>query len=741
MSSVNPTQPPQLAEADLPEGWALAKLSDVTHKVPNIKPEEEPERVFQYVDISGVDNDAFQIVETKEFPGTEAPSRARRPIKAGDVLFSNVRTYLKNIAVVPSQLDGQVASTGFTVLRPNGAVLTDFLYRWVLTDRFVDAVTPQQTGSSYPATTDRVVREQMIPLPPLAEQERIVAKVEALLSRLRSVRQRLAATGGILKHFRQAVLAHACSGKLTEAWRANRDVESAEMLLTNAVREKDFRHQDACRTAESEGRRKPPKPKGLKPTPVRTSDLPVIPDEWVWTTFDHVAHDITVGFVGPMQSEYQPTGVPFLRSLNVRGFRFEPKDLKFVSREFHQRLGKSALHPGDIVTVRSGNPGTTCVIPPELADANCSDLVITRPTSSLVPQYAAIFINSEATLRHIESVKVGIAQGHFNIGSMRETPLALPPVAEQQEIVRRVEVLFALASSIEQHVQAATKRAEALTQSILARAFRGELVPTEADLARAEGRDYEPAEQLLARIRAEGEVPVEQVKARKTRSTRADRPAKGKRGIAYKRAALAAYAIDRLHERETFGRTQLEKVLYLTQHHLGIDLMLEFKRLAAGPFDEAVIRMESLAAKRGWFATRKRKPYGYRYHPGHHIEDRLGAARHILGNRLEEMDRLMGWLAEMNTEQAELMATTFAAWNDLLIDGRQSNDADIVAEVRGWDESKQRFSPERIQVTIAWLRDKGFVPRGIGPHTLVARDDHRPAETPRRKTTRKIGHS
>ncbi len=91
----------------------------------------------------------------------------------------------------------------------------------------------------------------------------------------------------------------------------------------------------------------------------------------------------------------------------------------------------------------------------------------------------------------------------MNLGMIRSTMVPIPPLLEQHEVVRRVEVLFALADAIEQRVAAATARAERLTQAILAKAFRGELVPTEAELARAEGRDYEPASALLERIKRE----------------------------------------------------------------------------------------------------------------------------------------------------------------------------------------------------------------------------------------------
>jgi type I restriction enzyme S subunit len=102
--------------------------------------------------------------------------------------------------------------------------------------------------------------------------------------------------------------------------------------------------------------------------------------------------------------------------------------------------------------------------------------------------------------------ETGMAQPHFNIGAMRVKPFPLPPLAEQHEIVRRVEALFALADKIESRVALATQRVEKTTQAILAKAFRGELVPTEAELARQQNRNYEPATALLERIRAEREA-------------------------------------------------------------------------------------------------------------------------------------------------------------------------------------------------------------------------------------------
>lgn len=102
---------------------------------------------------------------------------------------------------------------------------------------------------------------------------------------------------------------------------------------------------------------------------------------------EDVCDEITVGHVGPMADSYLPTGIPFLRSQNVRPFKFDPKEIKYVSPEFHAKLKKSALKPGDVVVTRTGaNVGQCCIIPKDLDVANCSDLVILRASKEVTIQ-------------------------------------------------------------------------------------------------------------------------------------------------------------------------------------------------------------------------------------------------------------------------------------------------------------------------------------------------------------------
>lgn len=303
-----------------------------------------------------------------------------------------------------------------------------------------------------------------IGLPPLAEQTRIAAKLDELLAQVDTLKARIDSIPALLKRFRQSVLAAAVSGRLTEEWRVGRAAQATE----------------------------------------EESTLP----GWTQTVFGEICREITVGYVGKMADQYREEGVPFLRSQNVRPMRFSPENILYISEEFHSSIFKSRLEPGDLAVVRSGAPGVTCVIPESLPIANCSDLVIARPSERLNSWFGCIYMNSEVAQRNVADNQVGVAQQHFNVGSMKKMPINLPPLEEQTEIVRRVEQLFAFADQLEAKVNEARTRIDRLTQSILAKAFRGELVPQDPN--------DEPASVLLERIQAQrASAP----KARRTRKT------------------------------------------------------------------------------------------------------------------------------------------------------------------------------------------------------------------------------
>ncbi|MBE7542825.1 MAG: restriction endonuclease subunit S [Bryobacteraceae bacterium] len=147
-----------------------------------------------------------------------------------------------------------------------------------------------------------------------------------------------------------------------------------------------------------------------------------------------VCREITVGHVGPMADQYVENGIPFLRSQNVMPFRLDGSNLKYISDSFHQRLKKSALGPGDVVVVRTGYPGTACVIPDRLLVANCADLVVIRPSSEINGHFLSCIFNSAWGKSAVAGSLVGVAQQHFNIGVAKEMLINLPPIEVQQRI-------------------------------------------------------------------------------------------------------------------------------------------------------------------------------------------------------------------------------------------------------------------------------------------------------------------
>lgn len=166
---------------------------------------------------------------------------------------------------------------------------------------------------------------------------------------------------------------------------------------------------------------------------------------WRDVALEDVADELTVGYVGSMASEYVEDGIPFLRSLNVEPFRINKNDLKFITPEFHKRIRKSRLRPGDVVIVRTGKPGACSVVPRWLVDANCSDLVIVRCGKQICNRFLAYYVNTVAA-RHVSAHLVGAVQQHFNVSSARTLRITLPPFAEQEAIAA---VLGALDDKLE----------------------------------------------------------------------------------------------------------------------------------------------------------------------------------------------------------------------------------------------------------------------------------------------------
>jgi type I restriction enzyme S subunit len=198
--------PIEYAKRDLPQSWRWSTLGDVTTRPTKVDPRRFPQDPFRYVDISAIDNKKRAITGARKLFGSAAPTRARQLLCAGDTLYSTVRVYLYNVALVPTDLDGALASTGFAVLRPSSAMDSGFIFNWVQTASFTNAAASLQRGMSYPSVNEPDLLSIGIPVPPLDQQRRIVAAIEDQTSRLDGAKHALITARLRSKVLKQAIL-------------------------------------------------------------------------------------------------------------------------------------------------------------------------------------------------------------------------------------------------------------------------------------------------------------------------------------------------------------------------------------------------------------------------------------------------------------------------------------------------------------------------------------------------------
>jgi type I restriction enzyme S subunit len=230
-----------------------------------------------------------------------------------------------------------------------------------------------------------------------------------------------------------------------------------------------------------------------------------VPENWRSTTMRKLTTIITSGSRG-WAKYYCDEGAFFIRAQDINTDNLQLENVAHVNQPAGAEGRRTRVNTGDLlITITGANVTKAALVRGEIPEAYISQHVaLVRLSNIEWGGFLYLWIISPAHGRkELLKAAYGAGKPGLNLDNIRELVVALPPEPEQHEIVRRVEALFRLADAIEARVAAATTRADRLTQAILAKAFRGELVPTEAELARREGRDYEPASVLLERIKEE----------------------------------------------------------------------------------------------------------------------------------------------------------------------------------------------------------------------------------------------
>ena len=499
-------------EDGVPPGWTRAPLADLTEVNPKkIRPAYEDDESLVFVPMANVAEDARGLLagERKSFA---AIRRGYCQFQPGDVLFAKITPCMENgkVAVVP-EIEPPLGygSTEFFVLRPRTNGIAEWLAWSVSRSQFRRLAQKSMQGAVGQLRVPKAWLESAeVPLAPLPEQHRIVARIEELFAKLDDGIDAFKRAETNLERYRASVLKAAVEGRLTARWRKdNPPDETGEELLRRSLAERRKRWEQEQLAKFADRGRKPPgnwKSSYKEPVAPDTRALPELPEGWCWATVDQMG-DVGSGITkGGRKRVADRRPVPYLRVANVQRGGLDLAEIKTIPAS-ETEIRRYSLRSGDVLFNEGGDRdklGRGCVWRGEIQECLHQNHVFrVRPfLRDYSPDFLSHYGNSSGQEWFFRRATQSVNLASINQTVLRSLPVPVPPAGEQEQIVARVAHELANVERRTMEMGNASAKAASLRQSVLKRAFEGRLVPQDpAD---------EPASVLLDRIRAEREAHV-----------------------------------------------------------------------------------------------------------------------------------------------------------------------------------------------------------------------------------------
>lgn len=404
---------PEFKETEIgrvPVDWSVEQVATLANvDSESLSNKTAAEFSFRYISLGDVDAGKL-LGGYSPITFAEAPSRARRIVKSGDILFATVRPNLKG-HFFARRIDGNViASTGFAVIRARSGIAEPaFIYQSLLS-RNVDAQIEKLTvGSNYPAVNSADIKGLLLPIPPLPEQQKIATILTAVDDKLDIIARRLDATQTLKQGLMQT-------------------------LFSRGVGTQDASGQWVPHGEFKDG------------------ELGEIPASWTAAKLNSHVNKVGSGVTPKGGSDsYLSSGIPLIRSQNVLVGRLSLDDVVFISPEQHGKMRNSALSPNDVLlNITGASIGRCAVLPADFDVGNVNQHVcIIRTEASLNPRFLCQYLNSEMGQKQVGRFQAGGNREGLNYQQIRSFDVPLPPVPEQHEIAtvlgcidEKVEVLM-----------------------------------------------------------------------------------------------------------------------------------------------------------------------------------------------------------------------------------------------------------------------------------------------------------
>ena len=434
---------------EIPDSWEWVRLSKIVYNRGQITPAND----FCYIDIGSIDNKNQKLSDEENVIASDkAPSRARRIVAIGDILYSTVRPYLHNMCIVDHSFSHQpIASTGFAALTCHTGFYNAFLFYYLMSPDF-DAYandTDNAKGVAYPAINDSKLYQALIPVPPEVEQRRIVSKIKKLLPYVERYGEAHLAVTSLNTAFpdrlKKSILQQAVQGKLVPQDPSD---EPASVLLERIRAEKDQlikagkikrdKHESVIFRRDNSHYEK----RGSEEVCI-DDELPFdIPENWCWSRLATLCKSISDGDHQPPPQV--PSGIPFVVISNVSSGKIDLSNTRFVSHDYYENLHESRIPcRDDILFTVTGSYGI--VIPVDTEDAFCFQrhIALLKPLQ-ITTEFLSTWLKTPIVYEQCKHCATGTAQKTVGLNSLKNILIPLPPINEQVRILEQLEEILPL---------------------------------------------------------------------------------------------------------------------------------------------------------------------------------------------------------------------------------------------------------------------------------------------------------
>jgi len=485
---------------DLPNGWEWFLIDQigeiVTGNTPSKKREEYYGNDFPFFKPSDLNN-GYYVERAEDNLSNEGIKKAR---------------LLPEKSILVTCIGATISKTGFIRVKgacnqqinaivPHKKFFPEYIYFWCISTIFKNTLITESSSTTLPILNKGRFSSLHIPIAPLNEQKRIVEKIELIQERTRKVKNELDNIKVKLKRLRRSLLASAFRGDLTKDWRADHpDIESATVLLERIKKERREKWEQAelekmrvkgITPKDDKWKSKYSEPQSVK----NIDDLPNIPNGWCWVTLDTIMTKIVDGT--HHTPDYTNQGIAFLSVKDIKNNEISFDECKYISPDTHKELSKRCCPKlGDLLITKSGTIGRCAVVKTDRPFNLFVSVALLQPFNNTIDSnFVSLSFQSWFQTIDVQNNITGSTIKNFHLIDFKKLAIKFAPLEEQKEIVRKLEKMMQFADRVEERVKEAEKKLDKFNQSVLAKAFRGKLVPQDPN--------DEPASVLLGKIQQE----------------------------------------------------------------------------------------------------------------------------------------------------------------------------------------------------------------------------------------------